>query len=177
MNDRAILKNIKKPVSGTELKDMLNDTVDVVLYKDLIMYDSIDELFKKNDSIALLYEFKPNYGHWVGLIHQPQYNRIEFFCSYGIPVDGHKKYIPSNYIDVSGQRPNYLSSLLSKSSKEIHYNEIQMQMRSNMISTCGRHIAVRILWKHIPLEKYQSIMLMNGKHGSDYLVTYITTYI
>jgi hypothetical protein len=171
-----IYKLMAEPMSGEEIKNLLNNDVKIMTYKELNNYNNIDDIFKESDNIALLYELKPKYGHWVGLINQPLFNRIEYFDSYGYIPDYHKKSIDKNFLIQSGQYKNLLSKLLYNTNKTIHYNEIPFQLKKNIISTCGRHICMRIMCRHLTLEQYQKIVLHKNKKTADILSVIITTY-
>jgi hypothetical protein len=170
-----IYKMMAQPMSGQEIKNILNNDINIITYKELINYNNIDELFKNTNNVALLYELKPQYGHWVGLINQPEYKRIEYFDSYGYKPDYHKKSIDKKFIIESGQYKNILSLLLYKSNKKIYYNEVPFQLKKNIISTCGRHVCMRILCRHLTLEQYQKEVLKKNRKTADILSVIITT--
>ena len=172
-----ILYDISQPMSGDQIKKIMNDDVSILLYRNLKNYNNLDELFMNSNNVALLYELKPNYGHWVCLINQPLLNRIEYFDSYAYIPDYHKRNINKKFLIESGQKVNILSLLLYNSNKEIYYNEQPMQLKKNIISTCGRHCCVRMLYGFLPLEEYQKIIYKNNKKNADLLVTYIISEI
>lgn len=167
-----VIKAIHEPLSDKNITHLLDGDCFILLYKDLNNYNNINDLFKKSDNIIVLYQTTCCYGHWVALINHNKH--IEFFDSYGYAPEDEKQFMTKTWLIRSGQQENYILNLLSTSYKKCIYNSTIMQDKRPFIATCGRHCVVRIKLKHMPLKKYQQMLLQNGEFNSDFLVTYFT---
>lgn len=163
----------QKAFSGNDILTICDKKTKIVTYRELAKYKSIDQLLKPYNNVTLLYETRPSYGHWVCLIkHTPKGRKpyIEFFDSYAFPVDGELEYIQEDF------RPYpMLSKLLLKSGYPIIYNTYPLQEVYEDVSSCGRHVAFRIVMKDTPLKKYIKLMT-TSKYDPDMLVTYLTAF-
>jgi hypothetical protein len=127
--------------------------------------ETIDDLLPKDlDYIFLLYEEKPNYGHWVLL---SKYNdTIEMFNSYGDNyIDEPLYWLPLERRKKLGTGIPYLTNLLKNTNYcdyAIIFNEYDFQDETdNKISTCGRWCSLRlktILNKRMPLITFINMM-------------------
>jgi len=126
-------KIISKPLTGEDMKKYIPN---VMLYTDLLKMS--DENIYKSLPIIILYETKPNYGHWT-LLHKIP-NGIEFFDSYGFRPDEQYKMISKKY-----QLPHKLKEFLIKmhDKMNIHYNDYMFQEIGPKINTCGRWCILR----------------------------------
>ena len=107
-------------------------------------------------SVVILYKSKPDFGHWTALLKTPE--GIEYFDSYGNPIEGAKERIDSRFLKQTNQYENILAELLYDamlSGIPIHYNQYKLQKRSKKISTCGKHVVVRILNRHLTIDEYE----------------------
>ena len=74
------------PLSNDQIIDVVGDPADdIILYKDLHKFNSIEELFKDDNLRIILIETKPSYGHWVSLIKDG--DTYIYFNSYGFAPD------------------------------------------------------------------------------------------
>lgn len=176
--NRVIKELEKKPLSGQEIFDSCDGEINIYTYKDLLNFDDIDSAFGDKDSIALLYETKPSYGHWVGLFRHPDYNTVEFYDSYGYFIDEQLKFVPDKFKTKLKENYPYLSYLLYNSPYEIIYNSNRIQKSGKGISSCGRHVVLRCLSRDIPLGQYIKLLKSNVTiNNPDQLVTYLTASI
>ncbi|HMG14194.1 MAG TPA: hypothetical protein VK590_02035 [Saprospiraceae bacterium] len=145
--------------------------VKIVSYPDLEKYKSLEELLYPNDEVIILYlkrlkdgSYDESYGHWVGLFRNK--GIVSFFDSYGGKPDDYKQIEP------------YLSKLLLDYSERknvpIEYNDHQFQKWEPDIATCGRHTAMRIAFKDLPLKDYIYLFKDTPKFDSDEIVTALT---
>nr|VAV82190.1 hypothetical protein GUARANI_11 [Guarani virophage] len=166
----------KVALSNFDILEMLDNKAEIVLYPNLIKYETIDDVLGPYGACVLLFEAKKNYGHWCCLFKRED-NSIEFFNSYGGYPDNSLKYIPLHYREVSNQYYPYLSLLLLKYPHKLYYNEFKFQKRANDIRTCGRWCVLRLLLKHLDIyefKKYVDDMCSYYKVTPDELVTMIT---
>lgn len=169
-----------KSLSDSELLDLVNHKANLMVYPQLTEYDNIDDCLGKYGVLILLYETKQNYGHWCCLIKHSD-NHIEFFDSYGLFPDDEFKFIPENFRVESNQVYPHLTYLLYKSGCDIEYNNYKLQSKSEdaltKISTCGRHVACRILFRNMPLDIYAKMLLEKDGLTPDMKVTLLSYYI
>jgi hypothetical protein len=178
---RLIDQEKSEPTSADDILKIVKGKANVIKYCELKKYSCIDELLYPYDACVLLYETKPNYGHWVCLTKHG--NLIEYFNSYGnlgkpnskmgMP-DTELEFISKEWAKESGQDHRYLSDLLMDEScdYELSYNDHPFQKMTNEVSTCGRWVGLRILLKELPLEVFKD--LFYGKHSDD-LITFLTS--
>jgi hypothetical protein len=176
--DKAIGELKKKALSGSDIKQACSDDINVYTYSDLSKFMTIDDAFGSTNSIALLYETKPGYGHWVGLFRHPSYGTIEFFDSYGNFIDSQLRYVPDRFKHVLGEDYPYLSKLMLDSDYHIIFNPVALQKTRNDVSSCGRHVVMRCNMSYIPLDEYITLMRRKTNITSpDQMVTYLTAFI
>lgn len=177
MNPSRIIKELKKkPLSGKEIYDSCDGNINIYTYKDLLSFNTIDQAFGDKNAIALLYETKPKYGHWVGLL---RYNgHIEFFDSYGKFIDDQLDFVPRKFRRQLGEDYPYLSKLLYESPYEIIYNPYKLQKSKDEISSCGRHVIMRCTFYDFPLDDYVRMLTSKTEiNNPDEFVTYLTAAI
>lgn len=143
LNKGEIKELTMESLSDNDIKSILPD-VKIISHQELKNYKLIDELLpNKKDMVIIIYETKPNYGHWTMISRYD--NVIEYFDSYGNPVDEPIKWINKEYKNTIDKTP-YLTKLLKDASNkyDIIYNSKDFQNNKNLkISTCGRHCIFR----------------------------------
>jgi hypothetical protein len=166
-------------LSDNEVMNLVDGRANIILYPQLINYTSIDQMLSPYGACFLLFLSKPNYGHWCVLIKTND-STIEFFNPYGGFPDDSLNYIPIGYRKESNQYNPTLSQLMYDSPYNLEYNEFKFQSMGKNIKTCGRHCAIRILFKYLTIEKYASLLDKLAEvfeMGYDELVTFLTMYI
>lgn len=171
---QKILKKLKsKYLSGSDLLKLVNYKASIISYPEIKNYENLDELLGENQAIILLYETEPRVGHWITIFKTPK-NTIEFFDPYGYFPDDELEFIPKNFRNISNQNKRYLTKLLYDSKYPIEYNNYELQQDKDDIATCGRHVAMRLLFREIPLKNYIKIMKGVKKFSPDDIVTLLT---
>jgi len=182
------MNNIIKEAEAIALSDkdvlkIVNHKANLVLYPDLHKYTHIDDILGKYGACIILFESKPQYGHWC-CIFKATPTLLEFFNPYGKIIDGMPdeglKYIDPKFREETNQLLPYLSMLMLDSPYELSYNEYPFQKLAKGISTCGRHVCVRLLCRKMTLNDYYKMMTkMAKKYDIDYdaIVTLITMKI
>ena len=156
---------VSEPMSNSELELYFGSGYEseIMMYKDLANFGSIDELLPKDiDYRIILIETSPNVGHWVLILKYK--DTVEYFNSYGVNGDVQKNsLIPKKMNIFLGQKKDYLTDLMKKSDSKykLIHNKTKFQKNSPDVATCGRHIALRI----ICCEK----MFMNLKEYTDFV--------
>lgn len=142
----ATIKKIEAtPMGDNNIRQYLPDAR-VLTYKELADVSSIEELLPKpKDYFFLLYEHKPNVGHFVVVNRYIDNGRdtICFFCSYGSKIDAPLYWNSPATNRALGQSKPYLTELLRKSGKKLQYNNVQYQSKQSPVATCG---AFATLW-------------------------------
>lgn len=170
--DNIINRYVDIALSDTEVLKLVGGKANIILYPELVNYKHIDEILEPYGSCFLLYETKPNFGHWCCL-NKINNNTIEYFDPYGKFIDDSLYYIPMNFRKKSNQYYPHLTAMLYDSGYLIDYNEHKFQKLKNNIKSCGRWCSMRILLKKLPLEEFCDLFIKNG----DEKVTLLTMWV
>jgi hypothetical protein len=170
-----VIKSLEAdPFSGSDILKICDNETKILKYGDISKFQNIDQLLEPHGNVVILYEIKPNFGHWVCLIKHD--DCIEFFDPYGMRIDEQRKYISDYFRKKSNQQEPWLTNLLKKDKCVVINNRQKLQKFNNDISTCGRHVAMRIVMRNIGLNKYLNLLTRN-KETPDKIVTYLTAFI
>lgn len=173
----SIIKELrKKPFSGHDILTALDNKTKILTYPQLYKYKSLDSLLKPYGCVVILYETKPAYGHWVCIIKHPN-NTVEFFDSLGYFIDDELDIISMEFRKKNKEIYPYLTKLMLESGYKIIYNPIILQKDKNDISTCGRHVTLRLVLKDLSLNKYIKLITSDKNYDPDSLVTYLTAFV
>jgi hypothetical protein len=180
MNRKILNKAHEYALSGQDIKNILDDKVNILTYPQLSQYININDVLTIDKPLIILYLLHSwSYGHWVALIKHN--DRIEFFDSYGIPIDKQLNNIKDkNFKIESNQDYPYLLKLLYDSNQKIEFNHtpLQKMKKDNIesVATCGRHSAVRCYFKQMKLKDYiKFIKSMTTKStDADDVVSFLT---
>lgn len=172
MNKQLLRKYEYMALTDKDIERMLNGNTNIVLYSDLHKYNNLDQLLNGENNAVILYESKPQYGHWTCIIRPDQEN-VEFFNSYGGVNAGYPDEplmsISKDFRYESGQEFPYLSQLLIDSPYNLSYNEYKLQKKGADIRTCGRHVINRIRNINLPLDAYvRKLNRQCAEYGTDY---------
>ncbi len=169
MVNKKLLKYYKDiALSDSDIRNQLNGMTNIVLYPDIHKYRSLDEIFGGENNAVILYESRPQYGHWTAIL-KPNKDEVEFFNSYGTMPDESLDKIPKEFRNESDQNFPYLTQLLVDSPYNISYNQYKLQKKSGDVLTCGRHVINRIRNRHLPLDQYiQQLDDQCEQYGTDY---------
>jgi hypothetical protein len=160
----------KKALSDLDIHHFVPNAK-IIRYSELGKYNSIDELLPNNpDFCFLLYEWRPNAGHWICLLKSGR--TIEVFDSYGVGIDKELRWVPRSMRQVLNEGTPVLRDLLARSSYHIVWNKKPFQSSSEGVNTCGRHCVARVLAfinQHQDLPEYQKMMKdMRNRTGLSY---------
>ncbi len=172
-----IIKELKKEsFSGNDILTACDGKTKIITYPELYDYRNIDDVLYPHDCCVLLYETKKSYGHWTCLIKHDMDNTIEFFDSYGFFIDEQLEFIPEEFRKKNNEVFPILSKMLVDSDYKIIYNPIRVQKYKDDVSSCGRHVAFRLILKHLSLKSYIKLITSDNM-DTDSLVTYLTAFI
>lgn len=165
---------IEYPLRGRDIQKIVD--CNLIEYKQLYQTAKLDDLFI-NDCCVILYRSSPKSAHWCCLLRN-KYG-IEFFDAFGELID-------SQIDEVESANPIYAESyykgdkrlielLVESPYDDLSYNEFRLQKEAKNINTCGRHVAVRLLFKHLSLEEYiNHLLTMYPNKSPDEIVLQIT---
>lgn len=180
INEIKKLMNVS--LNDTQLMDLIEHKAKLILYPELHKYTNIYDVLGPYEACILLYESRPNYGHWT-CVFKVKEDEIEFFNSYGdtekdegLP-DSSLNFIPIEFRELSNQYHTYLSRLLLNSPFKLSYNQYKFQGIGKGIKTCGRHVATRLNLRELPLDTYYEFIKQYGNNlnlNSDEVVTLLT---
>ncbi len=149
---------MQTPLSNSDIKDALGN-VEIMTHEDLKKFKNGKQLwdFVKRKPIALLFEYLPNYGHWVGILRTKiPYgsgirDAIEIFDSYGKKPDDQPTHGGTGMTDKDYDKQ--LTKLLMTVPRDIliSYNHYPKQGDTQ---TCGRWIISRMLNNYLPLKMF-----------------------
>ena len=154
------------PLSNTQINKAVGpDSYDILLYKDLHKYDSIDELFYDDDLRIILIESKAGVGHWVSLIKDG--DSFVYFDSYGREPGYWIQFLKPFYRTLLGDNPDEIKRLAR--GKKLIYNKMKLQGKDSSI--CGRW---QILFYDMhkmgySLPEFQKFMKLHKKTSYDAL--------
>jgi hypothetical protein len=139
-NDPEIVK--EDPLGDDVIKKYL-PYAKILKYNQLGYVNNIEDILPSEKSYCIiLYENKPNNGHWVGIMRIN--NNIEYFDSYGNMPDIPLSWITEKENYLLGQKP-FLTKLFEKTPLDVYYNDFRYQKENNDVNTCGRHVVFRVL--------------------------------
>jgi hypothetical protein len=155
---------VKRPLSGEDLLKLVDGKAALYTNNELKRFDTINQALGRHKALFILYEKEKNTGHWVVVFRNG--DTVEYFDPYGYRID-----YP---ITKFGGYP-HLSEMLSDHVKKggtVMYNKERLQKLSKDISSCGRHCALRLILRDMPLDKYQRLFRDKG----DMYVTLMTMF-
>lgn len=146
-----------KPMSETDIRKLMGaKKVKIVAYNELPRIKNLDTLLK-NKYLFVLYEYKPNYGHWTCLlktVNKEGKDCIEFFDSYGAKPDRQLNGQPQSLKNKYGYDYPRVVELLLKSKYPIEYNNYKLQKYSEKVQTCGRWCMMRCLMDSMSIDTF-----------------------
>jgi len=169
IEEDIIIERIGKSLTDEDLTRYLGGSIgeNIIKYSSLKDYKSITDLLPSDKSYKIiLIEDDINKGHWVLALRMN--GTVEFFNSYGEPVDKQKSMIGECKNALLGQTKNYLSKLFRSRPKDIKYvwNDKALQRQKEGINTCGRWVILRILMMkdmNMELDEFQRVMKNNKR--------------
>ena len=134
---------INKPLSDTDIQKILGSDTKIIKYSELGHLYDIDQLLpNEKDYCIILYEDRPDRGHWTALL---KYNGVyEHFDSYGVKPDSELKWVSPKMREKLGESEPYLTKLVRKEEERFIHNDVQYQSKDSKINTCGSHVANRL---------------------------------
>ena len=164
-----VIRLMHKALSDEDIGTILGTYTKIIRYSELRHIDDLDELLTKDkDYCIILYEDRPDRGHWTAL---SKYNGIyEHFDSYGNKPDKTLEWVNMKMRPRLNQATPYSISLLK--SKQYIYNNVKYQDRDGYVHTCGSHAVHRLYRLNndgMDLQTYHDYMkYIKDKFGINY---------
>ena len=110
----------------------------------VVVYSDLPKNLDRNTGYFVLYEIKPNDGHWTLLFYDKFEKTWNFFDSYGIILD---KELDFTYYPTDYKESKPLTNLIFGNGFEEYYeiNDIPYQKFKENINTCGKWCLIRYL--------------------------------
>ena len=185
MNNNRDIKNIINkmdvPLSSDDIYKILNGKCKIIIYPELLKYNTIDELFDDSfDCVVILYMHNKIvngfYGHWC-CIFKIDNKTIEFFDSYGKFCDDQlNSKIDTHFRKEYGLEYPLLTYLLYYTANKYKLTFNHHKYQGPTTSTCGRHCCVRLLNRHMKLSDYNNY-INSYDIAPDLFVTILTNNI
>ena len=139
-----MFSKINKPMTGKEVSLWLPGAT-IMKQAELRNYKVLPKL-----PLIILYEVKPDFGHWVTVLNTPE--GIEHFDSYSAAPDDELGFISEEYKKVSNQDKKHLLKLLLPHDN-VNYNQYIFQGEPP-IATCGRWSILRNLFSDLTIDQF-----------------------
>ncbi len=170
--ENIINKLEQKSLSNEDIMNFCNGKVNIVTYKELNNYNSLDEVLHPFDACILLYETKESYGHWCAIVKISD-DEVEFFDSYGLFPDDEKSFINPAFLIKSGQKLPILTRLLYECPYKLSFNEHKFQSDKNNMNTCGRWCCLRVKLKRLTLKEFKKVFT-SSNYNPDFIATLLS---
>lgn len=130
-----------------DIVNAFDNKIKIINYRELIDYNTIEDVLKPYGKTIVLYEFKPRCGHWTAIFYvykNKKIDHIELFDSYGLRPGDEIEWVPYTFKKMSKQYRSIILGLLAKSKYPIYFNQHKLQKHGDKIATCGRWCIVRV---------------------------------
>jgi len=163
----------KKALTFEELDMIVRNRYPTIRYSDLGKYGSIEELVK--DGIILYYpvESKTS-GHYACMWLKD--STMCYFDSYGLNITGDILFSQYLMNEENKTVRHYLPDLIQDFKQRggtILINPYRYQSMNSDIATCGRHAAIRLLFKDLNHDQYHKLFRYKNLSNDD-LITLLT---
>jgi len=156
-------------LSDGDIRQLLGSGIKITTAPDLEKHSHINELFDSKGRAIIFYpQTDEQTGHWTCMIKNGR--TIEFFDPYGEPPDYQKDSIPKPLLERMRMTEPKLAELLLNSGYKVIYNKEQIQKLSDDVQTCGRHCVVRLLYAHLPVNRYRQKIRQSGLTPDEFVV-------
>jgi len=147
-------------MTGDDIARVLGK-IKITKYPDLPNH-TIDSLFDSKGRAVLLFLVQgQDSGHWMCLIRRK--NSIEVFDSFGVAIDGERRWLSKEKLMEFREAAPILHDLLSgyeKSGGQVIHNTHKLQRDDT--NTCGSHVCCRLLHKDTPIDAYAQQLKSKG---------------
>ena len=156
---------IKQPLSDSDVRHLLGHSTSIMTYPQLASAHKIQDVMDSRGRVVLLYLTTSfTNGHWTTVFTRPN-DEIEFFDPYGGAPDEQFDWIPDSIEEALGQTTRYLGRLLDEASEDgyvVRYNPHKFQQMKRDVNSCGRWVAVRLIYSHLSLDQFKALIDKSG---------------
>jgi hypothetical protein len=154
--------------------------VKIMSYPELKKYSSLDDTLDSKGRVVILFLTEgPLVGHWTTLFKDGP-DSFQWFDSYGLKPDGTRRWLSkSKLISLREEKP-VLTNLIKRAEDGgavVNFSPYHFQRDNASIETCGRHVACRLIKKHLSPEEYAIWVTKNNTADPDRVVTEYTNPI
>lgn len=168
-------KLMTKSLSNDEILNIIGRKANLIPYSKVHNYKTLDQLMGPSKACIILYESKPYYGHWCCIFMNTP-NLCEFFDPYGLFPDMELKMIDPEFKKKSFQNEKYLTRLMINSPYQLSYNHYPFQEFKKGVNTCGRWVAIRLLFRIMSLDDFINLFGKKRNLSKDMYATILTSY-
>ena len=172
--DRLITKIYQQDLTGQDVDYLTKNKAVLLLYKDLLNYNSIFDAFSEHNvnNIILLFPVQSDTeGHYICVQKNDKTKTVSHFDSYGISPDQELGYTTNQYV-----KRNLLGILYNKAQQQgwtFTYNKYQLQSWDTGINTCGRFCVLRVRMDYLNNDEFASLFLKQ-RFPPDWYITCLT---
>jgi hypothetical protein len=158
---------IQTPVTFGQMKKFVPEAK-------VMLYDEFSKLKDIPPVAVYLFQTSYNYGHWCCVLRNGK--DVDFFDSYGIPIEGEHAFVSQELLQHLGESKNLIKDLCIKKGYSMSHNTTTLQGEKSQ--TCGRHVVERIRKKMLDNESYAHWIKNTSKEARvtpDILVSYLVS--
>lgn len=169
--DEIARKSDRFPFSDANLRTVMEGKARIMTYRTLMDCNDLEEVLGEHGAVIILYETRPNYGHWC-CMYSAAPGLIEFFDPYGFPPDSQLQYCKGmNVYPV-------LEDMFKRAGVRCHWSSAKFQKESDSVSTCGRWCSLRIALREINPKAFEEMFLSKrNKLPPDTYATLLTMFV
>jgi len=170
--DRMITAIYKDDLTGTDVDYLTKGKAIMRLYKDLLNFHSIFDVFANFRNVILLFPVQSDVqGHWITIRLNESTKTIRHWDSYGLSWTQEMGYTNNQYV-----KENLLGNLYQQAQAQgwrVVWNQYRFQEMANGISTCGRWACMRARLDYLDNDEFAKLFLKQ-KEKPDWLITCMT---
>ncbi len=170
--DKMITAIYKDDLTGTDVDYLTKGKAVLLLYKDLLNYNSIFDAFGKFNNIILLFPVQSDsQGHWICVRKNPEAKTIRHWDSYGLSWTQEMGYTSNQYV-----KQNILGRLYQSAQQQgwkILWNQYRFQEMKDGINTCGRWACMRARLDYLDNDEFAKLFLKQT-FKPDWYITCLT---
>lgn len=174
--DKLITRIYEQDLTGQDIDYLTKNKAIMLLYKQLLNYDSIFDAFQGYNNIILLFPVQSDtQGHWICIQKNDKNKTLNHFDSYGISPEQELGYTSNQYV-----KRNLLGILYNKAQQQGYkftFNKYQLQSWGKgvgeSINTCGRWSCMRARMDYLNNDEFASLFLKQ-RYPPDWYITILT---
>jgi len=153
---------VDKSLTGDQVQKVAGESIRTMTYPDVHKYATIQDLLGPDEAVIMLYLTHERYGHWIAIFKRRDKRDgkavIEFFDPYGIFPDRELAFTDKTFKKNHNMDHPYILKLLHDYEGPVEYNHYKFQKRQPGVSTCGRHVGMRLLLRDMSLDQYWNFL-------------------